>query len=72
VFIFILFYYFCVYIYKDCLKTGYLNDITIYTYIYTHFRAALILYGIGSTRCWKHFSEILVHIDIMQLLQICP
>ncbi len=29
------------------------------------FRTALILRGIVSTRCWKHSSEILVHIDMI-------
>ncbi len=29
------------------------------------FRTALILRGIDSTRCWKHSSEILVHIDMI-------
>ncbi len=29
------------------------------------FRTALILHGIDSTRCWKHSSEILVHIDMI-------
>ncbi len=33
----------------------------------------LIFHGIDSIRCWKHSSEILVHIDMIatQLLQIC-
>ncbi len=30
------------------------------------FKTALILHCIDSTRCWKHSSEILVHIDIIQ------
>ncbi len=29
------------------------------------FRTVLIHHGIDSTRCWKHSSEILVHIDII-------
>ncbi len=29
------------------------------------FRTALILRGIDSTRCWKHSSEILFHIDMI-------
>ncbi len=29
------------------------------------FRTAFILRGIDSTRCWKHSSEILVHIDMI-------
>ncbi len=34
------------------------------------FRTALILHGIDSTRCWKHSSEILVHIDMICHLHI--
>ncbi len=63
----------CVYIY-------------IYIYIYTHtllciytnicgpplaFRTVLILRGIDSTRCWKHSSEILVHIDMIVSRSCC-
>ncbi len=58
-----------------------------YKYIYTHtgyfirytllvgppfaFRMALILYGIDSSRCWKHSLEILVHIDMISSHSCC-
>ncbi len=35
------------------------------------FRTALILCGIDLTRCWKHSSEILVHIDIIASRSFC-
>ncbi len=35
------------------------------------FRTALILCGIDSTRCWKHSSEILVHIDMIASRSCC-
>ncbi len=35
------------------------------------FRTALILRGIDSTRCWKHSSEILVHIDMIESRSCC-
>ncbi len=35
------------------------------------FRTALIIRGIDSTRCWKHFSEILVHIDTIASHSCC-
>ncbi len=35
------------------------------------FRTALILRGIDSTRCWKHSSEILVHIDMISSHSCC-
>ncbi len=35
------------------------------------FRTALILHGIDSTRCWKHSSEILVHIDMIASRSCC-
>ncbi len=35
------------------------------------FRTALILRGIDSTRCWKHSSEILVHIDMIASRSCC-
>ncbi len=34
-------------------------------------RTALILCGIDSTRCWKHSSEILVHIDMIASRSCC-
>ncbi len=34
-------------------------------------RTALIIRGIDSTRCWKHSSEILVHIDMMVSCSCC-
>ncbi len=46
-------------------------------YIYTltgppfAFSTALILGGIDSTRCWKHSSEILVHIDMIASRGCC-
>ncbi len=58
----------------------------IYIYTHTHgigtpclyrvgplfaFRAALILRGIDSTRCWKHSSEIWVHIDMIASHSCC-
>ncbi len=53
-----------------------------YIYINTHihihshtppfvFRTALILRGIDSTRCWKHCSEILVHIVMIASRSCC-
>ncbi len=35
------------------------------------FRTALIIRGIDSTRCWKHSSEILVHIDRIASRSCC-
>ncbi len=35
------------------------------------FRTALILCGIDSTRCWKHSSELLVHIDMIASRSCC-
>ncbi len=35
------------------------------------FRTALILRGIDLTRCWKHSSEILVHIDMIASCSSC-
>ncbi len=35
------------------------------------FRTALILRGIDSTMCWKHSSEILVHIDMITSRSCC-
>jgi len=35
------------------------------------FRTALILHSIDSTRCWKHSSEILVHIDMTESHSCC-
>ncbi len=35
------------------------------------FSTALILCGIDSTRCWKHSSEILVHIDMIASRSCC-
>ncbi len=35
------------------------------------FRSALILHGIDSTRCWKHSSDILVHIDMIVSRSCC-
>ncbi len=35
------------------------------------FRTALILHGIDSTRCWKHSSEILVHINMIASHSCC-
>jgi len=49
----------------------------IYIYIYKWvgphfaFRTALILCDIDSTRCWKHSSEILVHIAILASHSFC-
>ncbi len=34
-------------------------------------RTALILHGIDSTRCWKHSSEMLVHIDMVASRSSC-
>ena len=55
------------------------KEITTYLWLYSHqplywvqlagqpfaFRTALILHGSDSTRCWKHSSDILVHIDMI-------
>ncbi len=35
------------------------------------FRTTLILHGIDSTRCWKHSSEFLVHIDMIASRSCC-
>ncbi len=35
------------------------------------FRTALIIHGIDSTRCWKHSSEILVHINMIASHSCC-
>lgn len=35
------------------------------------FRTALILCGAHSTRCWKHFSEISVHVDTIAPHSCC-
>ncbi len=35
------------------------------------FRTVLILRGIDSTRCWKHYSEILVHIVMIASRSCC-
>ncbi len=35
------------------------------------FRTAFILHGIDSTRFWKHFSDILVHIDMIGSCSWC-
>ncbi len=35
------------------------------------FRTTLIIRGIDSTRCWKHYSKILVHIDMIASLSCC-
>ncbi len=35
------------------------------------FRTALILRGIDSTRCWKHSSEMLFHIDMIASRSCC-
>lgn len=38
-------------------------------YILSSIRTALILHRIDSTRCWKHPTQISIHVDM--LLQIC-
>lgn len=38
-------------------------------YILTSIRTALILHRIDSTRCWKHPTQISIHVDM--LLQVC-
>ncbi len=52
-----------------CTLTGHFIRYTFLVLGWTPFafRTALILRGIDSTRCWKHSSEILVHIDMIAL-----
>ncbi len=64
----------CVYIYIYIHSlTGHFVRYTLLVLGWTPFvfRTALILRGIDSTRCWKHSSEILVHIDMRASRSCC-
>ncbi len=64
--------YIYIYIYTHTL-TGHFIRYTLLVPVWTPFafRTALILRGIDSTKCWKRFSEILVHIDMIASHSCC-
>ncbi len=64
--------YIYIYIYTHTL-TGHFIRYTLLVPVWTPFafRTALILRGTGSKRCWKHSSEILVHIDMIASHSCC-
>ncbi len=65
--------YIYIYIYTVYTPTGHFIRYTLLVPGWTPFvfRTALILRGIDSTKCWKHFSEILVHIDMNASRSCC-
>ncbi len=64
--------YIYIYIYTHTL-TGHFIRYILLVPVWTPFvfRTALILRGIDSTRCWKHSSEILVHIVMIASHSCC-
>ncbi len=66
----------CVYIHTNTHTHTHTGDFIRYTLLVPGwtpfaFRTALILRDIDSTRCWKHSSEILVHIDMIASRSCC-
>ena len=59
--------YICIYMYMPNLSSRIMNQVTKLISSQT----ALILRGILSTRCWKHSSEVLVHIDMTASHSCC-
>ncbi len=62
-----------IYIYCTYTLTGHFIRCTLLVPCWTPFafRTALILCGIDSTRCWKHSSDILVHIVMIASHSFC-
>ncbi len=65
--------YVCICVYYTHTLTGHFIRYTLLVPGWTPFafRTALILRGIDSTRCWKHSSEIFVHIDMIASCRCC-
>ncbi len=63
---------YCVYIYIYTLTCHFIRYILLVPgWTPFVFRTALILRLIDSTRCWKHFSEMLLHIDMISSRSCC-
>ncbi len=71
IYIYIYIFFFYIYIYTHLLATLLGTPCQYWVGLAFAFRTALILRGIDSTRCCKHSSEILVHIDMIASRSCC-